>query len=220
MDGTVLVVLAGLGGAAWGYASDRIAARWPAHEDGSIRARDWRTILVVVVGALAVAATVARFGAQPVYLAVIGVYVVALVLLFATDLDQRLLPDVITLPMVPYALLVYLVGAGPFVRTTDDLLWAIAAAILIPVALFVLAIPFGKGAIGEGDLKLLVSVALLAGAANVFYGLVVGAIVAGVVVGVLVFTRRLTIHSYVPYGPFLIAGSMWAILVISNVSTA
>lgn len=220
MDGTVLVVLAGLGGAAWGYASDRIAARWPAHEDGSIRARDWRTILVVVVGALAVAATVARFGAQPVYLAVIGVYVVALVLLFATDLDQRLLPDVITLPMVPYALLVYLVGAGPFVRTTDDLLWAIAAAILIPAALFVLAIPFGKGAIGEGDLKLLVSVALLAGAANVFYGLVVGAIVAGVVVGVLVFTRRLTMHSYVPYGPFLIAGSMWAILVISNVSTA
>lgn len=220
MDGTVLVVLAGLGGAAWGYASDRIAARWPAHEDGSIRARDWRTILVVVVGALAVAATVARFGAQPVYLAVIGVYIVALVLLFATDLDQRLLPDVITLPMVPYALLVYLVGAGPFVRTTDDLLWAIAAAILIPAALFVLAIPFGKGAIGEGDLKLLVSVALLAGAANVFYGLVVGAIVAGVVVGVLVFTRRLTMHSYVPYGPFLIAGSMWAILVISNVSTA
>jgi leader peptidase (prepilin peptidase)/N-methyltransferase len=220
MDGTVLVVLAGLGGAAWGYASDRIAARWPAHEDGSIRVRDWRTILVVIVGALAVAATVARFSAQPVYLAVIGVYVVALVLLFATDLDQRLLPDVITLPMVPYALLVYLVGAGPFVRTTDDLLWAIAAAILIPVALFVLAIPFGKGAIGEGDLKLLVSVALLAGAANVFYGLVVGAIVAGVVVGVLVFTRRLTMHSYVPYGPFLIAGSMWAILVISNVSTA
>jgi hypothetical protein len=35
-----------------------------------------------------------------------------------------------------------------------------------------------------------------------------------------VFTRRLTMHSYVPYGPFLIAGSMWAILVISNVSTA
>jgi hypothetical protein len=29
------------------------------------------------------------------------VYVIALVLLFATDLDQKLLPDVITLPLVP-----------------------------------------------------------------------------------------------------------------------
>src|SRR6185369_5658860 len=203
-------------GAAWGYASDRIAARWPAHEDGSIRARDWRTILVVIVGALAGAATVARFAAQPVHLLVIGVYVVALVLLFATDLDQRLLPDVITLPLVPYAIVVFILGAGPFVATTDDLLWAIAAAILIPVALFLLAIPFGKGAIGEGDLKLLVSVALLAGALNVFYGLVSGALVAGIVVAALVASRRLTMQSYVPYGPFLIAGSLWAILALSN----
>jgi leader peptidase (prepilin peptidase)/N-methyltransferase len=212
----VEVGLAGIAGAAWGYASDRIAARWPAHEDGSIRARDWRTILVVIVGALAGAATVARFAAEPVHLLVIGVYVVALVLLFATDLDQRLLPDVITLPLVPYAIVVFILGAGPFVATTDDLLWAIAAAILIPVALFLLAIPFGKGAIGEGDLKLLVSVALLAGALNVFYGLVSGALVAGIVVAALVASRRLTMQSYVPYGPFLIAGSLWAILALSN----
>lgn len=213
---TLEVVVSAFMGAAWGYVSDRIGARWPAHEDGSIRARDWRTVVVIVVGALAGAATVARFGADPVHLAVIGVYVIALVLLFATDLDQRLLPDVITLPLVPYALVLYVLGAGPFVRTTDELLWAVAAAILIPVALFILAIPFGKGAIGEGDLKLLVSVALLAGALNVFYGLVAGALVAGVVVAVLVFTRRLTMRSYVPYGPFLIAGSLWAILALSN----
>jgi leader peptidase (prepilin peptidase)/N-methyltransferase len=212
---TLDVVVSALVGAGWGYASDRIGARWPAHEDGSVRARDWRTIAVVLVGGLAGAATVARFGTNPTHLLVIGAYVVALVLLFATDLDQRLLPDVITLPMVPYALVVFVLGAGPFVRTTDDLLWAVAAAILIPVALFVLAIPFGKGAIGEGDLKLLVSVALLAGALNVFYGLVAGALVAGIVVGALVFSRRLSMHSYVPYGPFLIAGSLWAILALS-----
>ena len=213
---TIEVVVAALLGAGWGYASDRIAARWPAHDDGSIRARDWRTIVVVIVGGLAGAATVARFGADPRHLIVIGVYVVALVLLFATDLDQRLLPDVITLPLVPYALVVFGLGAGPFVHTTDDFLWALAAAILIPVALFILAIPFGKGAIGEGDLKLLVSVALLAGALNVFYGLVAGALVAGIVVAGLVVTRRLTMQSYVPYGPFLIAGSLWAILALSN----
>jgi len=211
-------VLAGIAGAAWGYAADRIGARWPAHDDGSVRKRDWRTILVVLLGAAAGAATVSRFGGSTTHLFVIGAYVVALVLLFATDLDQRVLPDVITLSMIPYAIVVFVLGAGPSVRTTDDLLWAIAAAILIPVALFLLAIPFGKGAIGEGDLKLLVSVALLAGAQNVFYGLVVGALVAGIVVAVLVVSRRLSMKDFVPYGPFLIAGSMWAILALAPVS--
>lgn len=216
MDRAVLVALAGLAGMAWGYASDRIAARWPAHEDGSTRPRDWRTLAVAIVGGLAGAGTVARFGADPVHLLVVGVYIVALVLLFATDLDQRLLPDVITLPLVPYAIVVFVLGAGPFVRTPEELAWAAAAAIAIPVALFLLAIPFGKGAIGEGDLKLLVSVGLFAGALKVFYGLVAGALAGGVVVAVLVFVRRLSMHSYVPYGPFLIAGSLWAILGLSN----
>ena len=69
-----------------------------------------------------------------------------------------------------------------------------------------------QGAIGQGDLKLLVSVGLLAGAANLFYGLVAGALAAGIAVAVLVFVRRLTLKSFVPYGPFLIlgpCGSFW-----------
>lgn len=214
MDGAILVGLAGLLGAAWGYASDRIAARWPAHEDGSIRPRDWRTVLVVLLGGAAFGATVARFGARPEELLVIGLYVVALVLLFATDLDQKLLPDIITLPLIAYALVAFAIGWGPFVHTTEDLAWAGAAAIVVPVSLYLLAIPFGAGAIGEGDLKLLVSVGLLAGAAKLFYGLVAGAALAGILVGILVFIRRLSMKSYVPYGPFLIVGTLWAILVL------
>jgi leader peptidase (prepilin peptidase)/N-methyltransferase len=213
MDG-VLAALAGIVGAAWGYAADRIAARWPEHEDGSIRPRDWRTVLVVVAGGLSFAATLARFGTDPAALLFVGAYVVALVLLSATDLDQKLLPDVITLPLIGLAALAYVTGAGPFVRTTDDLLWAVAGAVVVPVALFVLAIPFGAGAIGRGDLKLLVSVGLLAGAQQLFYALVVGALLAGVIVAVLVFVRRLTLKSYVPYGPFLIVGALWAILAL------
>jgi len=85
---------------------------------------------------------------------------------------------------------------------------------LVPGGLWLLARPFGAGAIGEGDLKLLVSVGLLAGAVKLFYGLVAGALLAGVLVAILVFIRRLTMKSYVPYGPFLIAGTLWAILAL------
>ena len=214
MDGAVVIALAGIAGAGWGYASDRIAARWPAHEDGSVRPRDWRTWLVVVAGAVSCAATLARFGTDLPALAFVGVYVVALVLLFATDLDQRLLPDVVTLPLIALAVLAFVTAAGPFVRTTDELIWAAAAAVLIPAALLVLAIPFGAGAIGQGDLKLLVSVGLLAGAPKLFYALVIGALLAGVVVAILVLIRRLTLKSYVPYGPFLIVGTLWVLLAL------
>ena len=211
-----LTIAAALLGLAWGFASDRIGARWPAHEDGSIRRMDWRTILVTLTGGVAFAATVARFESSPAELFVIGAYVVALVLLFATDLDQRLLPDVITLPLVVLALAAFATGSGPFVHSPEDLAWAAAAAVLVPLALFLLAIPFGAGAIGQGDLKLLVSVGLLAGAANLFYSLVSGALLAGVVVALLVFSRRISMKSYVPYGPFLIAGTLWAILVLQQ----
>jgi leader peptidase (prepilin peptidase)/N-methyltransferase len=93
-------------------------------------------------------------------------------------------------------------------------MWAAALAIIVPLALFLLAIPFGRGAIGEGDLKLLVGAGLFMGASKLFSGLVVGAIAAGLIVGILVFTRRLSMKSYVPYGPFLIAGILWSILAL------
>lgn len=213
---TVLTIVAAVLGLAWGFASDRISARWPAHDDGAIRAMDWRTILVVLTGAAAFAATEARFGDSLAALLVIGVYVVALVLLFATDLDQRLLPDVITLPLVLLALGAFVTGSGPFVHHVDELGWAIGAAIVIPLGLFILAIPFGAGAIGQGDLKLLVSVGILAGALNLLYALVSGALLAGLVVSGLVLTRRITLKSFVPYGPFLIAGTLWVILGLSQ----
>jgi leader peptidase (prepilin peptidase)/N-methyltransferase len=214
MDSGVLVGLAALAGAGWGFASDRLAARWPAHEDGSIRRIDWRTPAVVVAGAAAFAGTVVRFGEEPIAFVVVGVYVFALVLLFATDLDQRLLPDVITYPLIGLAAIVLVAGQSVFIRSNEDVLWAVGAAVLVPVALFLLSIPFGAGAIGLGDLKLLVSVGLLAGSAKLFYALVAGALLAGVTVVVLLVVRRISLRSFVPYGPFLIAGTMWAILAL------
>src|SRR3954454_24994956 len=114
MDVAVWVAI----GCAWGAAADRLAARWPPHEDGSVRPIDWRTLFVVIVGGASFAATLATFGVERGEL-VMGVYVAALVVLFATDLDQRLLPDVITLPLIALALLAFATGAGPFVHTVE-----------------------------------------------------------------------------------------------------
>jgi len=205
-----LAILLGVAGAAFGWVSDRIATHWPEHEDGPTRAVDWRTLVVCGAGAVALAAVPGRFEA-PIDRVVFGGFVLALVLLLATDLDQRLLPDVITLPLIPLAGLYSLGGLNPLVPAAELPLAALAA-VGLPLLLAVLAFPFGAGAIGMGDLKLLVSVGLLAGAGRMVSGVVWGALLAGVVIVGLLAARRITLRSYIPFGPFLIAGALWAIL--------
>jgi prepilin signal peptidase PulO-like enzyme (type II secretory pathway) len=210
---TIVVIGGAIAGLAWGLVSDRIAARWPAHEDGRIRPIDWRTLVVAAAGAAAGALVIDRFGAAPAPQAIVMVVeVLALVLLFATDLDQRLLPDVITYPLIGLALLAFVLGAGPYVLSVEDLAFAAVAAIVAPAVLYVVSIPFGPDAIGKGDLKLLVSVGLLGGPVRLFLGLVSGAIVAAVAIVLLIAFRRITLKTFVPYGPFLIAGAIWALL--------
>ncbi|HET9681391.1 MAG TPA: prepilin peptidase, partial [Candidatus Limnocylindrales bacterium] len=129
-------------------------------------------------------------------------------------LDQRLLPDVLTLPIGPLALTAFVLGFQPYLTTTGQLLVAAVAAVALPLGMFLLSIPFGRGAIGMGDLKLLFGIGLLGGAWRLLAALVVGAIVAAVVILVLMAARRITLRSYVPYGPFLIIGILWALLVL------
>ena len=145
--------------------------------------------------------------------AYLGVLIVALILLFAIDLDQRLLPDVITYPIAAYALLGFVTGIGPIVRAPGDLLVAAIAAVAVPALLFLLSVPFGAGAIGIGDLKLLLGVGLLVGAERLIATVIVGAVAAAVGILVLLAFRRISLKSYVPYGPFLIIGAIWAVTV-------
>jgi leader peptidase (prepilin peptidase) / N-methyltransferase len=214
-----LGVIVGAGiGLAWGLIADRIGARWPAHPEGipAVRPVDWRTLAVAAVGAAAAGLVVGRFAAEPGHLVLLAVVSLAFVLMFATDLDQRLLPDVLTLPLIPLALVVFAIGASPYLASTGDLVVAAVAAVVLPLGMYLLSLPFGAGAIGAGDLKLLAGVGLLGGALRLVAALIVGAVAAAAVIVVLVAARRITLRSYIPYGPFLILGCLWALLVLSG----
>jgi leader peptidase (prepilin peptidase)/N-methyltransferase len=129
----------------------------------------------------------------------------------ATDLDQRVLPDLTTLPVIPIALIYAASGRNPFVGA--ELLPTIAGAILIPAAIYIPSLAFGAGAFGLGDVKLLAGLGLLAGLWRAAGGVLFGLTVAGVVLVVLLATRRIGRRSYVPFGPFLIIGALWAVLI-------
>ena len=206
---TPLVIVAAVVGALVGFAADRLAARWPAHADGSVRPIDWRTAAVVLGGAVASGALVARWE-DPRDIVVLGIYVAALVVLLATDLDQKLLPDIITLPLIVYAAAIAVLGLNPVI---EDKAWYSPplAAVLAPVLLAVTDRIF-KGALGMGDLKLSVSLGLLAGLANLFVGFLAGTVAFAAVVVVLLATRRVGLQTAIPFGPALIAAGVVAIL--------
>jgi leader peptidase (prepilin peptidase) / N-methyltransferase len=200
-------------GAVFGFLADRLATRWPEHDDENPAGRPigWRTAVCVAFGAFAFALLATRFATDPLALALFGAWFATLVVGMATDLDQRLLPDILTLPVIPIALIYTLSGRNPLVGT--EVLPAVAIATLVPLVLYLLSIPFGAGAFGIGDVKMLVGVGLMSGAIRAFTGLVSGLFAAGVVLVVLIVARRVTMKSYVPYGPFLIFGAVWGIFV-------
>jgi leader peptidase (prepilin peptidase) / N-methyltransferase len=200
----------GAAGLAWGLAADRISARWPAHEDGSVRGVDWRTIVVAVFGVVALAAVPVRFDDAAQRL-LFGAFFAASVLLLATDLDQRLMPHVVTLPLIVLAALALASGGNSLVNRSSPFL-AIGAAIAVPALLWISSLPFGSEAFGLGDVTFLLGAGLLLGLVRLLLSVVVGAILGGVVIVVLLALRRVTLRDYVPYGPFLLAGAIWAAL--------
>jgi leader peptidase (prepilin peptidase)/N-methyltransferase len=151
-----------------------------------------------------------RLGGDPLVLGLFGLWFGLLVVGLATDLDQRLLPNETTLPVIPVALLFAWTGRNPLVG--GELLPAIAAAVIIPAVLYLPSLPFGAEAFGLGDVKLLAGAGLMLGGLRAVGGVAFGLVLAGLVLVVLLMARRIGRRSYVPFGPFLILGALWAVL--------
>lgn len=201
-----LAIVFALLGAAVGFAADALAHRWPAHEDDytTRAAFDWRTAVLVIAGGAAFFALGAKFGTDAKALLIYVPLFAALLVLLATDLDQRLLPDLVTLPLIAFAAIVLVAGASPALAGKDlGLVSGVAAAVVFPALLLVLDRVVG-GDLGFGDVKLAVGLGLMFGLSALFYGLVVASIGFAVVLLALLATRRLGLKTAVPFGPVLI----------------
>jgi leader peptidase (prepilin peptidase) / N-methyltransferase len=206
------VLAAGAAGAVVGFVADRLATRWPAHEPAAPRrGLGWRTALLVGAGAAVLGGLVWRWpDARD--LAVLVPFAVALLVLLATDLDQRLLPDLLTLPMIGVAAIVLVLGWSPLLAGKElAIVSGIVAAIGVPLFLFVTD-KLLHGALGMGDLKLAVSLGLLCGVTRLFTGFLLASVVFAVILLVLIGLRRLSLRTAVPFGPVLIGAAFIAML--------
>jgi len=210
---TLAVVALALVGGLIGLIADRISVRWPAHAaDYRPRGLDWRTLALTGAGAFVFGGLAARWLAEPGFLFLAAVSA-ALIVLLATDLDQKILPDWLTLPLIVLTGVWLVAGWSPLLAGKDlGIASGIAAGILAPVFLFVTD-RLLRGDLGDGDLKLAVSVGLLTGISLLVTGLLVASILFSVVLLALMAVRRIGLKSAVPFGPVLIAAAFVAVLI-------
>lgn len=206
---SIVVLIAAGSGALLGAVADRLATRWPAHQMAGVRPLDWRTVVVVVGGALAFLALLVRWSDAR-HVAVLSVYLAALVVLLATDLDQKLLPDLLTLPLIVFAAAVLFLGWDPLLAGTElSIASGLAAGLAAPLFLLVTDRLLGGG-LGSGDVKLAVSLGLMSGVSRLFTGFLIASAASSLLLLALLVMRRIGLGSAIPFGPILIFGGVIA----------
>lgn len=187
-----------------GALAERLASVWPPDE-ARRRPTSWRTVTLAVVSGTVAAAIVARsqlpWWATGAYLLVLAL----LLVLTATDLEQRRLPHIVLDPLIVLA--VAFVPFNPAVQPLDALIGAVAAvAFLGALALVV------RGGLAAGDLYLVAPIGLVLGWPVIFTALFAAAFLAAGTSLALLAVRRVGMRSYIPFGPFLVGGAVVALL--------
>ncbi len=140
-----------------------------------------------------------------VYLVFLYLYTAILILLLTTDLEHRLIQNVIILPAVLSALV------GAFFTLTFSWRQAIVGGALGLIVFYVLAF-LSRGGLGSGDVTLAAFLGLITGFPNVILVIFLGIFLGGLVSAILLVTRLVTLRTYIPYGPFLILIG-WVVLI-------
>jgi leader peptidase (prepilin peptidase) / N-methyltransferase len=171
------------------------------------------TAAMVASAALAFGMMVVRFGLSPV-LPAYGYLAVAGAALAVIDTRQRRLPDRLTLPSYPAALA--LLGVAALVQPGGGGHFLSALAGLgIALALFLAQAVIYPAGLGWGDVKLAGILGLYLGwlgLAVLAAGLFLGYLLAAVAGLGLIAAGRASRKTQLPFGPFLLAGTLAAIV--------
>ena len=168
--------------------------------------------MLALTGAVVFGGLVAHWS-DPRDLAILVVISAALLLLLATDLDQKLLPDRITLPLIGVTWVLLVIGWSPLLADKPlGLVSGISAGIGAPALLF-FSDRLLHGELGDGDLKLAAGIGLLAGVTLLVTGLLLASLGFSAVLIGLIAVRRLGLRSAVPFGPVLIFATFVALLI-------
>ena len=201
---TAIAVATGLGFAVIGAAAERIASVWPPDE-ASRRGPGWRTALFAVASGASAGAIVYRSTLPAWATAVHLVVLTLLVLMSATDLEQRRLPHLLLDPLIGICILFAFVN--PTLSLLDALIGTGAAVALLGILGLLI-----RSGVALGDLYLVAPLGLLLGWPAIYAAIFIAALLVATSSLVLLLSRRVGLKSYVPFGPFLVAGTVITLL--------
>lgn len=201
---TIAALAAGIAFAAIGAGAERLASVWPP-EEASRRAAGVRTVLLALAAGVA-AAAIAWRSTLPAWALVVHLLILAiLVLLTATDLEQRRLPHLLLDPLIVVTVL--FVPFNPSVGWANALIGAVVAVAFMGLLGLIV-----RGGVALGDLYLVGPIGLLVGWPAIFVAIFVAALLSAVFSVLLLLTRRAGLKTYIPFGPFLVAGMVVTLL--------
>ena len=177
----------------------------------------FRAPTVIIVSTLAFAFLVARFGVT-IQFALTAIYTFVFLVVLVTDLEHRLIFDVVILPATLFAAI-----ASPLSQPNWRLpLLGGAIAFIIVLGIYLLAEFFSRvrkihiagGVFGQGDVKLATFMGIVVGFPAVFpailYTILLGGIGAILFLAYqLVVHRRVALTAAIPYGPFFCLAGWW-----------
>jgi leader peptidase (prepilin peptidase)/N-methyltransferase len=150
-------------------------------------------------------------------LGIMAFYACLFIIIFVIDLEQGLILNKVVYPGMVVALLLALL---PQPWLTQWVVTGVANAALgggIGFAIFLLIALASRGGMGWGDVKLAALIGLATGFPLVFFAIIMGAILGGIVAVALVIVKKRNFKGTIPFGPFLALAAMVTLLWGSNI---
>lgn len=169
--------------------------------------------VVELTSGLAVGAIVVVHG--PTLNAVLlGIGAIAVIVASVTDLQHRIIPDRLTLPLAVLATLSVPLVVGPGGPLVEALAWSLGVPVALRALVMLADVRGRPRPIGAGDIKLLVGVLGLAAGvqAGALGMLLVAVLTAGGVALIGLATGRLHRRSRLPFGPAIATGYLVGVI--------
>lgn len=158
----------------------------------------------------AMVATLAWHFGPTLQFAMAAILTFALVALTGIDLDEMLLPDQITMPLLWLGLIINLNGL--FVPISDSLIGAVAGYLSLWSVYWLFKIVTGKEGMGYGDFKLLAVFGAWLGWQMLPLIILLSSLVGAIVGIMLIINKKLNSGNPIPFGPYIAAAGWIALL--------
>jgi leader peptidase (prepilin peptidase) / N-methyltransferase len=169
---------------------------------------------IELITGLLMAAVFYRFGFS-VECLIFAIVVPALVIITVIDIEHQIIPDVITLPGIPFGLI-----AGSYMNG----MWDSFLGLLLGGGMFwLLAEGYwrlrGKVGMGGGDIKYIAAAGALMGWVQVLFIIFVGALAGAIFGSIGMGVQKLNFLSRIPFGPFLALATLISIFFGDSIVT-